>query len=292
MNKQTIMGFPAIIQAGFNLAASAIGALINDSLKSNENEREQSNLDRELRRQAAVEIEKSKLRREEAAHNADLEIRKHSEALRREQWAKDKELTRKKEAAEAEIRSRERLTELEIRLQTEIKRIDAETEQWKKDKEYERAKKVAEAIVHFRQCLTELQLNTIRTIGNMDIDLRAKAHDLILSKTKAYKELQDQAYKDAESELERIEAKFSGNKRIQDIMFGSVESKLSSIIEGTSQFIQGLNEDIQKMNQNIGLITQTGQAFIDRQIESQFSSLTLTSQSAKAVGYYDAEEIK
>ena len=95
--------------------------------------------------------------------------------------------------------------------------------------------------------LTELQLNTIRAIGNMDIELRAKAQDLILSKTREYKALQDQAQKDAEAEFERILDKFSGNERIMDIMITNAQKKLASVIDGTSQFLLGLNEDIQKM---------------------------------------------
>ena len=117
----------------------------------------------------------------------------------------------------------------------------------------------------------------------MDIELRAKAQDLILSKTREYKALQDQAQKDAEAEFERILDKFSGNERIMDIMITNAHKKLASVIDGTSQFLLGLNEDIQKMNHNIDMITQSGQAFIDRQIESQFNSLSLPNVNIKQI---------
>lgn len=218
-----------------------------EPLKRWENNRDQANLDRdverEIRRQTGVETVKSELRRQEAEHN----------------------------------------TNLEIRMQTEIARINAETEQWTKDQEFQRMKDVAEAVTHYRERLTELQLNTIRAIGNMDIELRAKAQDLILSKTREYKALQDQAQKDAEAEFERILDKFSGNERIMDIMITNAQKKLASVIEGTSQFLLGLNEDIQKMNHNIDTITQSGQDFIDRQIESQFNSLSLPNGNIKQI---------
>lgn len=216
-----------------------------EPLKRWENEREQVNRDREvereIRKQTGVETVKSELRKQEAEHNANLEIR----------------------------------------MQTEIKRINAETEQWVKDKEFQRMKDVAEAVTHYRERLTVLQLNTIRAIGNMDIELRAKAQDLILSKTHDYKELQDQAQRDAEAEFERILDKFSGNERVLDIMITNAQKKLASVIDGTSQFLLGLNEDIQKMNNNIDMITQSGQSFIDRQIESQFNCLSLPNGNIK-----------
>ena len=244
------MGFLAVVGKVFKACTGPLGILedwATEPLKRWENEREQANRDheveREIRQQTGVETVKSELRRQEAEHNASLEIR----------------------------------------MQTEIARINAETEQWTKDQEFQRMKDVAEAVTQYRERLTELQLNTIRAIGNMDIELRAKAQDLILTKTREYKALQDQAQKDAEAEFERILDKFSGNERIMDIMITNAQKKLASVIDGTSQFLLGLNEDIQKMNHNIDMITQSGQAFIDRQIESQFNSLSLPNGNIKQI---------
>ena len=171
------MGFTTIVGNVFKAVTGPLGILeewATEPLKRWESEREQANRDREvervIRQQTGVETVESVLRRQEAEHNASLEIR----------------------------------------MQTEIARINAETEQWTKDQEFQRMKDVAEAVTQFRERLTELQLNTIRAIGNMDIELRAKAQDLILAKTREYKALQDQALKDAEAEFERTLEKFSG----------------------------------------------------------------------------------
>lgn len=244
------MGWVAAVGKVFKVCTGPLGILEDwaaEPLKRWENEREQANRDRDveraIRQQTGVESVKSDLRIKEASHQADLEIK----------------------------------------MQTEIARINAETEQWTKDQEFQRMKNVAEAVTHYRERLTELQLNTIRAIGNMDIELRAKAQDLILSKTREYKALQDQAEKDAETEFERITEKFSGNERIMDIMITNASKKLASVIDGTSQFLLGLNEDIQKMNHNIDIITQSGQAFIDRQIENQFNHLSLPNGNIKSI---------
>lgn len=241
------MGILTVVGKVFKAVTGPLGVLedwANEPLKRWANERDQANrareVERDIRRQTGVETVKSELRRQEAEHKASLEIR----------------------------------------MQTEIARINAETEQWAKDQEFQRMKDVAEAVTQYSKRLNELQLNTIRAIGNMDIELRAKAQDLILSKTREYKTLQDQAQKDAEAEFERILDKFSDNERIMDIMITSAQKKLASVIDGTSQFLLGLNEDIQKMNSNIDMITKSGQAFINRQI-SQFNSLSLPNGNIK-----------
>lgn len=203
-----------------------------EPLKIWENDRIQKNLDRaaerKIRQKTGVEAAISEIHMKEATHKADLEIR----------------------------------------MQTEIERINAETEQWAKDQEFQRMKDVAEAVTHYRQCLTDLQLNTIQAIGKMNIELKALAQDLILTKTREYKALQDQSWEDAKEEFERILDKFSGNERIMDIMIRSSEKKLASVIDGTTQFLRGLNESVQKMNDHIDEATQKGLDFIDKQAYS------------------------
>lgn len=253
------MSILSVVGSVFKTITGPLGILedwAKEPLKRWENNRNEANKDRDversIRQQTGVETVKSELRMKEAKHQADLEIK----------------------------------------MKTEINRINAETDQWIKNQEFQRMKDVAAAVATYRERLTELQLNTIRAIGNMDIELRAKAQDLILCKTKEYKALQDKTQKDAEEEFERIIEKFSSNERIMDIMITNAQKKLASVIDGTSQFLLGLNDDIQKMNNNIDLITRSGQAFIDRQIDSQFNCLSLSNKNDVQVENAQAEEIQ
>ena len=109
------MGFLSMIGSVFKAVTGPLGILedwAREPLNRWENEREQKNRDREveraIREQTGVETVKSELRRKEAEHKANLEIR----------------------------------------MQTEIHRINAETEQWAKDKEFQRRKDVAEAVIN------------------------------------------------------------------------------------------------------------------------------------------------
>ena len=176
---------------------------------------------------------------------------------------------------------------LEIRMQTEINRINAETEEWQKDQQVERGKKILEAIKKYQKELMELNTNGIKAIGEMDIELRRKAQDLVLEKTKQYKLLQEESQKEAEEEMDRIIEKYSNNERVMNIMLTASESKLTNIIESCSRFIQELNEDIHKMNENINQLTQKGQVFILEQLNkigpSNPSLLAGTIEEAKII---------
>lgn len=192
--------------------------------------------------------------------NEPLKVWEH----RRQEEAKDRDVERR-------IREQTGIDEvkasLEIKMQTEICRINAETEQWTKDKDFERMHKTAEAIAQYQERLTTLNLQTVRAIGEMDIELRSKAQALILEKTQEYRAIQNQASLDAENEFERILEKFSGNERILNIMISNSDKKLASIIDATSKFLDELSIDIQNMNKNIDRLIQVGHEHALRQLE-------------------------
>lgn len=190
---------------------------------------------------------------------------------------------------ESDMRMREAThqTDLEIRMQTEINRINAETEQWVKDEEFRRHTEVLNAFEHYMEKLSELNLKTVKAIGLMDIELREKAQDLIREKTQQYYELQGRATKDAEEELERIEQKFANNERMQNIMIGATEKKLANILNATTKFLEELSIDIQKMNNNIDLLIDKGQDLINQQL-SNLGNLKLEGATPKAIGNADS----
>lgn len=276
------MSFLSAVGGIFKAITAPLGVLddwAREPLKRWENAREQANRDRDverdIRRQTGVDRVQSELRQEEARQQSEL--RQEEARQQRDLETHKSELRQEEARQQSKLRQEEarQQCDLEIRMRTEVERINAETEQWTKDQEFQRMKNVADALVRYREELTQLQINTIRAIGNMDIELRARAQDLILSKTKEYKALQDQATKDAEDEFCRILDKFSGNERILNIMISNSDKKLASIINSTTMFLEELRGDILKMNENIDMITRSGQAFIDRQIESQFNKLSL-----------------
>lgn len=228
------MGFVQFTKGIFKIVTGPLGVLeewAQEPLRNWEFKRQEEakdrDLQREIKRQTEAQRIQSEIAKDEASHKADLEIR----------------------------------------MQTEINRINAETEEWQKDKQLERQTKVLDAIKKYQKELMELNTNTIRAIGEMDIDLRRKAQDLVLEKTKEYKLLQDEAQQEAEQELDRIVQKYASNERVMNIMVKATEAKLTNIIESCTRFMHELSDDIQKMNENINMLTQRGQSFVYNQLD-------------------------
>lgn len=225
--------------------------------------------------------------------NEPLKSREHK---RREESA-DRELQREIERKTAEqkitseikMKEREQEANIEIKKETEVVRIIAEIEEWKKDQDFKRMKDVSEAVAKYQKALTQLNVDAANDIGNMQIDLREKAQNLVYEKTIKYKELQDTAMKDAMEDLKRIETDFSDNEAAKKILNKAVEDRLENIINVARNFLQELNDDIRSINRNIDLLTDSGQKFIERHL-TQFHALGFADEDIQRLK--EAEEVE
>ena len=143
----------------------------------------------------------------------------------------------------------------------------AETRQWEEDKEAARRIKLLDAFKKYQEELTNLNTNAIRAIGEMNLDLKAKAQALVLEKTKEYKALQDEAQKQAMEECDMIEEKYANNERVMNMMLNATETKLAGIMNNCTRFIDELSEDIKEMNKSINQLTASGQNHIQKVLE-------------------------
>ena len=157
--------------------------------------------------------------------------------------------------------------DLDIKRQTDVKKILAEIEEWRKDKELLRMKAVSDAIMQYQECLTQLHINAVSAIGNMQLDLKEKAENLVYEKTIKYKNLQANAHKQAFEEIMDIEREYAGNEVAKSILYKSVEMRLVNMITTAKNFLIELNNDIIVLNESINLITERGQVFIKEHLE-------------------------
>ncbi|MFG5864580.1 hypothetical protein [Metapseudomonas sp. CR1201] len=200
-----------------------------------------------------------------------LKAREHSRELEREE---------RRQRLEAEIRKEEKILEaqlsensrnldadIEIRKKTEVQRILTEIDTLRKDKDFQRMQAVSDAIMKYQEKLTALNISAINAIGNMQLDLREKAQDLVYEKTIKYKELQDSAHHQAYMEIQKIEESFAGNEFAKNILYKSVDQRLANIIITAQKFLEELNNDIAVLNKSINLLTEQGQTFIESHLE-------------------------
>lgn len=197
-----------------------------------------------------------------------------------------REIEKMKVEAENRIKERRAEVELEIKKETEIKKILVEIEEFKKDKEFERMKAVSEAIIKYKETLTKINIEAIEAIGNMQLDLRNKAQQLVYEKTVKYKELQDLAIKEAEEDLKRIEKDFSNNETARKILINAIDRRLANIIDTAHNFLIELNSDIKLINQNISLLTERSQNFIENHLQHfHITSIANANEELKRIEY-------
>ena len=240
------MGLLSGIGKVFKLVTSPLGVLedwANEPLKRWENNRQQQNADREverrIREQTGVESVKSQLRREEAEHQASLEIK----------------------------------------MQTEIARINTETEQWAKDEEFKRQEGYYEMSLNFSKKRGELMLNIADNLSKMEVESLNMAQNLVLEKTREYKALQDESAKEFQEEMRMILKEFSEDEEIKKIMLDTSKQKYQNILNATERFLISLEEEIKRINQNRTGLIDTVRKSTDNLLRATTNQMTLSSSN-------------
>ena len=211
-----------------------------------------------------------------------LKTREHNRNLERETNIANSnaKIEREKLELESNLRNKELETQtnLNIKTETEVHRIISEIDELQKDKDFQRMKLVSESIMKYQKELTTLNINAIEAIGTMQLELRKKAQDLVLSKTIKYKELQDIAWREAAEDLQKVLEKFPDNERMQDILIKSVDKRLSNVIDTAQNFLLELNDDIKLLNKSINSLTEGGQKFIEKHLDNFHQSSNISPQ--------------
>lgn len=198
----------------------------------------------------------------------------------------ERDTAKMKVKSEIKIKENESEADIAIKKQTEVYKIMAEIDELQKDKDFQRLKLVSESIMKYQQELTKLNVGAISSIGNMQLELREKAQDLVYSKTVRYKELQDLAITEAGNDLEKILEKFPDNQQMQDILIKAVDKRLSNVIDTAQNFLLELNEDIKLLNSSINMLAENGQKFIETHLNN-FHQLPGSTSSQRTIGHDD-----
>jgi len=260
------MGFLSALKSIGEIVTKPIELLTDwgrEPLKGREHSRNMERETNNLHANANAKVEKEKLELEAKLKRQKQELQNNFNINLEQEKNKTLQLL-----SDLKIQESESETNLSIKKETEVHRIISEIDELQKDKDFQRMKLVSESIMKYQAELTKLNVNAINAIGNMQLDLREKAQDLVYSKTVRYKELQDKAIDEAGDDLEKILLKFPDNERAQDIMIKAVDKRLSNIIDTAQNFLLELNEDIKLLNKSINSLAEGGQMFIEKHLDN------------------------
>lgn len=178
--------------------------------------------------------------------------------VKKERKKADIENSRKQLEVDIEIQK----TDANIELDAKRRRLNAEIDDMIAENELKRNTAIVEAIKQYQIDLSQAVNECIYQIGNMSLELRERANNLVIEKTKEYTELQDKSKADAKKELKEINEMFADNERVRIKMEDAVIDQMTNMITTANSFIKELSEDMKRLNTNIDTLITKGQDLV------------------------------
>lgn len=194
----------------------------------------------------------------------------------------DKMLAEEKIRSDLRMKEEKARVDLDIQREAGILRVAADIEELRKDKQLERMKQASEALVHYESKMMLLMTDIVRSMGEMQLDLRERAQKLVLEKTAHYEAIQSEAFSKMAREIEEVEIKFPANERAKDMLYAAIDRKYNSILDATTGFLAELSRDMGDINRSITGITESGKMFVEQHL-SQFNNVGITVESIKSL---------
>lgn len=204
--------------------------------------------------------------------------RAHEEAMA--QQAADNEMAQKKLDQELTEQERASVTadlEARAKIDADVRRWNAEIDQLILQQEDERRDRLVECIKRYQIDLANAAKDIVNSIGLMSLELRAKANEMVLEKTKEYRALQDESKKQSMLELKEVkEMFFEDDPDTYKMMVSDIMQERRSAIELAGKFITELSEDMKRLNQNTDDLMHMGMENTNKYIGTMAGGLGVT----------------
>lgn len=189
------------------------------------------------------------------------------------------------QAADIEAATRQQEVELEALRQRQAAELQADQRKWNAEidqlinqQEEERRDRLVESIKRYQIDLANASRDIVNSIGLMSMELREKANNLVIEKTREYKIIQDEAKDDAMNRLEDIGKRFANNERVRIKMEDSVINNMDSIINQADKFITEMAEDLKRLNQNTDKLMGIGMETVTEMLKPLTKSLGINNE--------------
>lgn len=156
--------------------------------------------------------------------------------------------------------------ELDHKLQVEMKQLGVDLEvgrqkglaeviQWEKDAEFERQRETLEAIEEYQKNMGTTAVEIGNAIGSMSIELQAKAQDMIVEKTKLFRNDQLEALHAANEGIKEIQDMYPEDNELKTEIIKPYTEMMTNVVRETNAFIVDMRESMKKLTDNINNIT-------------------------------------
>lgn len=227
---------------------------INEPLKKSAAKREEAAKQHtaDIESAARQQIADNERKKAIELHNQQLELNQQKAIIDEKNKRLDIQL--KKE----ELENRNAALKEEAEINAEIRKTNAEIDQMINEQEDARRDKLVESIKRYQIDLAKASCEIVNSIGVMSLELREKANNMVIEKTKVYKAMQEDAIEQSQNRLLEIDEKFANNERVRIMMEDRVINQMDSIVDMAGRFILELSEDIKRLNANTDELMKMG----------------------------------
>ena len=149
------------------------------------------------------------------------------------------------------------MKQLGVDLEVERERKRLELIQWEKDTEFFRQKETLDAIEEYQKNMGTTAVEIGNAIGEMSIDLQAKAQDMIVEKTKLFNELQKEALRDATQGIKEIKEMHIEDSELEKEIIKPYTEMMNNVVKEANAFVVDMKDSMKKLSENINDITDT-----------------------------------
>ncbi len=213
-----------------------------------------------------------------AAEREKAAARAHEEVMAKQAY--ENEAAQKKldqQIIEQERASQAADYEARAKVDADIRRWNAEIDQMILEQEDARRDRLVECMKRYQIDLANAARDIVNSIGLMSLELRSKANEMVLEKTKEYRALQDESKKQSMIELKEVkEMFFNDDPDTYKIMVSNIMEERRSAIDLAGRFIVELSEDMKRLNQNTDELMRMGMENTNKYISPMAGGLGVT----------------
>ena len=195
------------------------------------------------------------------------------EPLRR--WEHKREMDTRQHEAEVEAYSAREAAKLEVdtrRWHEEINELIAENQQ-------RRNEELVESLKRYQMDVANTTKDIVESLGQMSLDLRERANNLLQEKTREYKAIQDEAKKQSIEELAEAKEMFGeSDPETYRMMVSTIMAERKAMIDIAQNFMKELAEDFKRLNQNTDALLKMGMDNVNKYLSPIANQLSAEAQ--------------
>ncbi|WP_022769176.1 hypothetical protein [Butyrivibrio sp. NC2007] len=179
------------------------------------------------------------------------------------------------------------MQQLGVDLEQKRMKDSVELQQWEKDAEFERQKAVLDAIENYQKNMGSAAVEIGNAVGSMSIELQAKAQEMIVEKSRLFRQVQLETLHDAQQGINDIQQMYPEDSELKNTMIKPYTDMMANVVNETNAFVLDMKESMKKLTDNINDITSTVLKNTDKYIQplcgGDLTGLSSTQIDANAI---------